>query len=251
MHLSIAPGRHPRDKALDAEGPLAPLPARRRARAGGGGGSRLLTRGARASLAPLAGRGLPPTGLVGYLLHRRALPRLLDDTDSPTPDEPLVDAIDARVDSGHGARFEVAPALVRAGPPARHVAAVAGVRGEADGLVASLEAGLVALGHWDAFPAAGGGAWRPVPRGLDVAQWARVLDVGMRPDGLAVLLVTGTLVPARLHTALLHLIAARLPRSSVIALNVGELEADAAAYDALARAVAQPTCVLGHLYHSL
>lgn len=124
-------------------------------------------------------------------------------------------------------------------------------RSELSALVASLEAGLLALGHWDAFPAAGGGAWRPVPRGLDVAQWARVLDVGMRPDGLAVLLVTGTLVPARLHTALLHLIAARLPRSSVIALNVGELEADAAAYDALARAVAQPTCVLGHLYHSL
>ena len=100
-------------------------------------------------------------------------------------------------------------------------------------LVASLEAGLVALGHWDAFPAAGGGAWRPVPCGLDLAQWTRVLDVGMRPDGLAVLLVTGTLVPARLHTALLRLIAARLPRSSVIALNVGELEADAAAYDAM------------------
>ena len=83
------------------------------ARERGGGGSRLLARGARASLAPLVGHGLPPTGLVGYLLHRRALPRLLDDTDSPTPDEPLADALDARVDSGHGARFEVAPALVR------------------------------------------------------------------------------------------------------------------------------------------
>ena len=29
------------------------------------------------------------------------------------PDEPLADALDARVDSAHGARFEVAPALVR------------------------------------------------------------------------------------------------------------------------------------------
>ena len=76
------------------------------------GESRLLARGARPSLAPLLGRGLPPTGLVGYLLHRRALPRLLD-ADSPTPDEPLEAALDARVDSGHGARFEVAPALVR------------------------------------------------------------------------------------------------------------------------------------------
>jgi hypothetical protein len=114
------------------------------ARERGGGGSRLLARGARASLAPLAGHGLPPTGLVGYLLHRRALPRLLMilDADSP-PDE---DALDARVDSGRGARFEVAPALVRAGP-ARHAAAVAvAVRGEADAFVASLEAGLVALG---------------------------------------------------------------------------------------------------------
>ena len=52
------------------------------ARERGGGGSRLLARGARASLAPLAGHGLPPTGLVGYLLHPRALPRLLD-ADSP------------------------------------------------------------------------------------------------------------------------------------------------------------------------
>ena len=48
------------------------------ARERGGGGSRLLARGARASLAPLVGHGLPPTGLVGYLLHRRALPLLLD-----------------------------------------------------------------------------------------------------------------------------------------------------------------------------
>jgi len=72
--------------------------------------------------------------------------------------------------------------------------------------------------------------------------------VGMRPGGLAILLVTGTLVQARLHTAVLRLIAERLPGSSVIALNVGELEADAEAYDALASAVAQQSCVLGHLY---
>ncbi len=116
-------------------------------------------------------------------------------------------------------------------------------------LVAKLEAGLVALGHWDAFPLAGEGeAWLAVPPGMDLEQWTRVLDAAMRPSALAILLVTGTLVPARLHTAVLHLIAERLPGSAVIALNVGELDADAAAYDALARAIAQPSCVLGHLY---
>ena len=116
-------------------------------------------------------------------------------------------------------------------------------------LVASLRAGLLALGRWDAFPAAGEGTtWRSVPLGMDLGQWTQVLDVGMRPGGLAVLLVTGTLVPARLHSAVLRLVAERLPGSSVVALNVGELEADAEAYDALARAVAQPLCVLGHLY---
>ena len=90
--------------------------------------------------------------------------------------------------------------------------------------------------------------WRSVPLGMDLGQWTQVLDAGMRPGGLAVLLVTGTLVPARLHTAVLRLVAERLPGSSVVALNVGELEADAEAYDALARAIAQPSCVLGHLY---
>jgi hypothetical protein len=120
-------------------------------------------------------------------------------------------------------------------------------RSELSPLVASLEAGLLALGHWDAFPAAGE-TWRAVPIGMDLEQWTRVLDVGMRSGRLAVLLVTGTLVPARLHTAVLRLIAERLPGSSVVALNVGELEADDEAYDALASAIAQPSCVLGHLY---
>ena len=116
-------------------------------------------------------------------------------------------------------------------------------------LVASLRAGLLALGRWDAFPASGEGTtWRSVPLGMDLGQWTQVLEVGMRPGGLAVLLVTGTLVQARLHTAVLRLVAERLPGSSVVALNVGELEADAAAYDALAHAIAQPSCVLGHLY---
>ena len=116
-------------------------------------------------------------------------------------------------------------------------------------LVASLQAGLLALGRWDAFPMAGEGeVWRSMPLGMDLGQWTQVLNAGMRPGGLAILLVTGTLVPVRLHTAVLHLIADRLPGSCVIALNVGELEADTDAYDALTRAVAQPSCVLGHLY---
>ena len=116
-------------------------------------------------------------------------------------------------------------------------------------LIAKLEGGLVALGHWDAFPVAGEGeSWCAVPPGMDLEQWTRVLDAAMRPSAVAIMLVTGTLVPARLHTAVLHLIAERLPGSSVIALNVGELEADAAAYDALASAIVQPSCVLGHLY---
>ena len=118
-------------------------------------------------------------------------------------------------------------------------------------LVASLRAGLLALGHWDAFPAANEGTtWRSVPLGMNLNQWTQVLNAGMRPGGLAILLVTGTLVPARLHTAVLRLIAERLPGSSVIALNVGELDADTEAYDALVSAIAQPSCVLGHLYFS-
>lgn len=118
-----------------------------------------------------------------------------------------------------------------------------------DPLVAKLESGLAALGHWDAFPVASEGrSWSTVPPGMDLGRWTQVLDAGMRPGGLAVLLVTDTVVPACLHTAVLRLIVERLPGSSVIALNVSELDADAEAYDALARAVAQPACVLGHLY---
>ena len=321
-------------------------------------GPRLLARGARPSLTPLEQGQSSSVGLVGYLLHRRALPLLLDAHVSSPPHEPLGVALGTRVDWGHSARFEVAPAMMLAAqhpgaaatepprapgdtPPELHVRGRGGGEGggsrsssrsrdgaapsvaapstlalargmvgepvrfqrtgieaaveaydavdglhtvsangltwrealvgrgavdlvraaapegprpraeepspEARALVASLEAGLVALGHWDAFPAAGG-TWRAVPRGLDLAQWTRVLDVGMRAGGLAILLVTGTLVPARLHTVVLNLIAERLPDSSVIALNVGELEADAEAYDALASAAAQPSCVLGHLY---
>lgn len=111
----------------------------------------------------------------------------------------------------------------------------------------SLNEDLVALGHWENFPS-GGDLWQSVPHGLDLAQWTRLLDVVMRPGGLAVMLVTGTLISDRLHTALLKLIAQRLPDSSVIALNVGEMNADAEAYDALESAVAKPSCVLGHLY---
>ena len=110
---------------------------------------------------------------------------------------------------------------------------------------ARLDAGLVALGHWERFPKRRG-TWCAVPPGLGLDAWTRLLDAAMRPGGVAVLLVTGTLLPRHLHTPVLHLIAARLPRSSVVALNVGELDADDAAYDALETAVA--ASVLGHLY---
>lgn len=60
------------------------------------------------------------------------------------------------------------------------------------------------------------------------------------------LLVSGTLLPRRLHTPVLRLVAARLPRSSVVALNVGKFDADNVAYDAREEAVA--ASVLGHLY---
>ena len=61
-------------------------------------------------------------------------------------------------------------------------------------LLASQRAGLLVLGHWDAFPGAGKGTtWRSVQLGMALGQWTRVLDVAMHPGGLAVLLVTGTL----------------------------------------------------------
>jgi hypothetical protein len=110
---------------------------------------------------------------------------------------------------------------------------------------ARLDAGLVALGHWERFPKRLD-TWCAAPPGLGLDAWTRLLDAAMRHDGVAVLLVTGTLLPRNLHTPVLHLVAARLPRSSVVALNVGELDADDAAYDALERAVAES--VLGHLY---
>ena len=67
--------------------------------------------------------------------------------------------------------------------------------------------------------------------------------------GLAILLVTGTLLPSSQHSEVFRLIARLLPKSSVIALNVGEMEADDAAYDELEAAIATPSCVLGHLYY--
>ena len=117
--------------------------------------------------------------------------------------------------------------------------------------LSAIEAGVVALGDWeDHFRKADRGkTWLPTPPLRDVDTWRRLLDEAMRPDACAILMIAGSMVPDEIHSPLLRLIAERLPASSVIAMNVGEFErADAAAYDALAEAVAKPACVLGHLY---
>ena len=128
---------------------------------------------------------------------------------------------------------------------ARHEEAAVPCRKEA-AVRARLDAGLVALGHWESFPKRRR-TWCAAPPGLGLDAWTRLLDAAMRHGGVAVLVFTGTLLPRHLHTPVLHLIAERLPRSSVVALNVGEFDyADDAAYDALETAVA--ASVLGHLY---
>jgi len=73
-------------------------------------GPQLLARGARPSLTPLQ-QGQGSTSLLGYLLHRRALPLLLDPHTAFPPHEQL-EAISTRIDWGHGARFEVQPAIL-------------------------------------------------------------------------------------------------------------------------------------------
>lgn len=112
----------------------------------------------------------------------------------------------------------------------------------------SLRSGrVVALGHWDRFPTRSD-TWRRVPLNMNLEEWTELLDVGMRKGGLAIMLVTGTTINERLHTAVLQSIAERLSNSSLIALNVGEVDAAQDAYDALALALAHPSCIVGHLY---
>ena len=62
------------------------------------------------------------------------------------------------------------------------------------------------------------------------------------------MIVTGTNVPLRQHEAMFNMIVDRLANSRLIALNAGEFNVDAAAYDALEEAIAQDSCILGHFY---
>ena len=122
-----------------------------------------------------------------------------------------------------------------------------------DRAIAKIHSGVVALGKWEKyFPVAGEGrTWSPMPRTsrMDLQQWRRLLDEAMRPGACAIVLISGTEIPCALHTPILHLVAERLPGSSLVALNLGEFtDADDNAYEALADAIAKPSCVLGHLY---
>lgn len=118
---------------------------------------------------------------------------------------------------------------------------------EINSLVDSIGNGqVVALGHWDRFPM--NSEWRRVPTSIQLKEWETLLDAAMQKNGIAIMIVTGTVIQEQLHTAVLNAIAKRLPNSSLIALNVGEFDASEESYDALALALADPACIVGHLY---
>ena len=70
-------------------------------------------RSARLSLCELE-QGQSSTGLFGYLLHRRALPLLLDGDAVFPLREQLDVALSTRLEWGHGARWEAVPPLLAA-----------------------------------------------------------------------------------------------------------------------------------------
>ena len=76
-------------------------------------GAPLLARSARLSLRELE-QGQSSTGLFGYLLHRRALPLLLDGDAVFPLREQLDVALSTRLEWGHGARWEAVPPLLAA-----------------------------------------------------------------------------------------------------------------------------------------
>ena len=120
--------------------------------------------------------------------------------------------------------------------------------------IAKLESGVVAMGKWEGHfaEAVEGITWMSIAElvgEMGLKQWTRLLDEAMRPDGCAIIIVSGACIPRELHTPVIHLFAERLAGSSLIALNLGEFtDADAESYDALATATARPQCVLGHVY---
>ena len=138
----------------------------------------------------------------------------------------------------------------RRGSAARGVATFSSIIDEA---IAKINSGVVALGHWEGTFALAdyGRTWFPMPHlgQMTLEQWTSLLDHAMRPDACAIILAAGGQIPEALHSAVLHLFAERLPGSSLVALNLGGFtHADDSAYDALAKSVAQASCVLGHLY---
>ena len=76
-------------------------------------------------------------------------------------------------------------------------------------------------------------------------EWEMVL--GAATKRLAILIISGTNVPSKMHELVLGLICQMLPHSSLIALNVGEF--DVASFDPLEAAIGHEGCVLGHLYY--
>ena len=117
---------------------------------------------------------------------------------------------------------------------------------------------LIAIGKWqDHYLEKDEGiTWRslfrpPSSERMTLAHWTALLDCIMKPGGgIAILICTGTVeeyVNPDDHTAILDLLAARLPGSSLIALNIGEFTN--ASSESIQRLVdAIPRSNLGHLF---
>lgn len=102
------------------------------------------------------------------------------------------------------------------------------------------------------------GVWNPkkylsdhftsTPPDATIGQWQRIFQEAARTTQLAILKVSGNDIPRNCHDRFLHLLAFWLPKLHIIALNVGEMDASPAAYDALERALEHPDCIVAHLY---
>lgn len=104
---------------------------------------------------------------------------------------------------------------------------------------------LVALGSHGSWPANAPSAQVPRNKGLDACE--AIVRAAFKSKRLAIAVLTGTLVRGRDHSQLLTTIAANLPGSRVVCLNLGEFsDADDAAYAALEAAL--PRTFVGNLY---
>lgn len=86
------------------------------------------------------------------------------------------------------------------------------------------------------------------PLDATIDEWQKIFQEAARTTQLAILKVSGNDIPSNCHDRFLHLLALWLPKLHVIALNVGEMDATPAAYDALERALEHPDCIVAHLY---